>query len=87
MRSTSAPGAGEVVTVRMHRDGIAALTKVQRHLGGSRSDGVRQAVQIVAEALSDAASIDTAQKSLAKRLAARRPVVVQADGSVLADIR
>ncbi|MGW6174339.1 plasmid mobilization relaxosome protein MobC [Arthrobacter sp. NPDC055138] len=87
VRSTSGPGASEVVTVRMHRDGIAALTEVQRHLGGSRSDGVRQAVHIVAEALSDAASIDAAEKSLAKRLAARRPIVVEADESVLADVR
>ncbi|TJY67337.1 MobC family plasmid mobilization relaxosome protein [Arthrobacter sp. CAU 1506] len=87
VRSTSGPGASEVVTVRMHRDGIAALTEVQRHLGGSRSDGVREAVQIVAEALSDAASIDAAEKSLVKRLAARRPIVVEADESVLADVR
>ncbi|WP_146238791.1 plasmid mobilization relaxosome protein MobC [Arthrobacter livingstonensis] len=87
VRSTSSPGASEVVTVRMHRDGIAALTEVQRLLGGSRSDGVRQAVQIVAEALSDASSINAAQKSLTQRLAARRPVVVKADESVLTDVR
>ncbi|WP_197277853.1 hypothetical protein [Arthrobacter alpinus] len=87
MRSTSSTGASEVVTVRMHRDGIAALTEVQRQLGGSRSDGVRQAVQIVADALSDATSINAAQKSLSKRIAARRPVVVKADESVLADLR
>lgn len=87
VRSTSSPGASEVVTVRMHRDGIAALTEVQRQLGGSRSDGVRHAVQIVADALSDATSINAAQKSLSKRIAARRPVVVRADDSVLADVR
>ncbi|ALE93756.1 hypothetical protein AOC05_17840 [Arthrobacter alpinus] len=87
VRSTSSTGASEVVTVRMHRDGIAALTEVQRQLGGSRSDGVRQAVQIVADALSDATSINAAQKSLSKRIAARRPVVVKADESVLADLR
>lgn len=86
VRSTSSPGASDVVTVRMHRDGIAALTEVQRLLGGSRSDGVRQAVQIVAEALSGATSINAAQKSLTKRLAARRPVVVKADETVLADV-
>lgn len=86
-RSTSSPGASEVVAVRMHSDGITALTEVQRQLGGSRSDAVRQAVGIVAEALSDASSIDAAEKSLTKRLAARRPVVVEADELVLVDVR
>lgn len=86
-RSTLSPGASEVVAVRMHSDALTALTEVQRHLGGSRSDAVRQAVEIVAEALSDSSSIDVAESSLTKRLAAQRPVIIKADEIVLSDVR
>ncbi|WP_417219575.1 plasmid mobilization relaxosome protein MobC [Arthrobacter sp.] len=66
---------------------MAAINVVQRHLGGSKSDVLRQSVVIVAEALSDAASIDVAARSLPKLLAVRGPVIVEVDEGVLADVR
>lgn len=86
-RSTSLPGASEIVAVRMHSDGLAALAEVQRHLGGNRSEVVRQAVQIVAEALTSSSSIDAAERSLTKLLAARRPLVINTDPVALGHLR
>lgn len=87
VRSTTAAGPTEVVSVRMHRGGMAALSLVQRQLGGSKSDVLRQAVEIVAAVLADSASIDAAAKSLPKLLAARRPVVSEVEEGVLVDVR
>lgn len=76
-----------IVTVRMRKDETDALAEVQRQLGGSRSDAVRQAVQIVAGALADAPSIKATDRALRKRLTARVPVEVNADPTALEGIR
>ncbi|MDR6144109.1 hypothetical protein QE375_003663 [Microbacterium foliorum] len=82
-------GEGEqaVVAVRMSANQLAGLTEIQRHLGGSRSDAVRYAVEIVANTLSDAAGLETLDRVLGNRLASRRPVTVNVDPAVANEVR
>lgn len=71
----------------MRQEELTALNEVRRHLGGSRSDAVRQAVEIVAAALSDSASLEAVERTLGKRLASRRPVTIEVDPDLANEVR
>ena len=85
-RSAAATGAREVVAVRLSTDELAALDVLRQQLGGSRSDALRAAVVAVAETLSSG-RIDTLDKRLAKAVAVRQPRVVNANDTVLEELR
>ena len=85
-RSAAATGARAVVAVRLSTDELAALDVLREQLGGSRSDALRAAVVAVAETLSSG-RIDTLDKRLAKAVAVRQPRVVNANDTVLAELR
>lgn len=87
MREPAVDGEQTVVAVRMNAGQLAALSEVQRHLGGNRSDAVRSAVESVAQTLSDAAGVETIDRVLGNRLASRRPVTVNVDPAVAHDVR
>lgn len=85
-RSAAATGAREVVAVRLSTDELAALDVLREQLGGSRSDALRAAVVAVAETLSSG-RIDTLDKRLAKAVAVRQPRIVNANDTVLEELR
>lgn len=85
-RSAAATGAREVVAVRLSTDELAALDVLREQLGGSRSDALRAAVVAVAETLSSG-RIGTLDKRLAKAVAVRQPRVVNANDTVLGELR
>ena len=86
---TAPPADGEqaVVAVRMDATQLAALSEIQRHLGGNRSDAVRNAIEIVAKTLSDAAGLETLDRVLGNRIAARRPITVNVDRAAANEVR
>lgn len=85
-RSAAATGAREVVAVRLSTEELAALDVLREQLGGSRSDALRAAVVAVAETLSSG-RIDTLDKRLAKAVAVRQPRIVNANDTVLEELR
>lgn len=88
-QTTAPPADGEqaVVAVRMDATQLVALSEIQRHLGGNRSDAVRSAVEIVAKTLSDAAGLETLDRVLGNRIAARRPITVNVDRAAANEVR
>lgn len=79
-----AAGKRTVVAVRLSDDALAALDEVREQLGGSRSDALRASVEAVHEALASG-RVDRLDKTLAKSVAARRPVVRGADEALIAE--
>lgn len=80
----SAPST--VVAVRMSPEDLEMLDGLREQLGGSRSDALRSAVQAVGDALSSG-SVSRVEDRLARKVAARRPVVIQAGDEAMAEVR
>lgn len=82
VRSAKDGGSTEMVTVRLASEHVAALGRVRQQLGGSRSDLIRSAIEVVDEALASP-SLGAVEQRLAKAVAARRPTTVSVDEDVL----
>ncbi|MEU3331321.1 hypothetical protein ACF046_03090 [Glutamicibacter creatinolyticus] len=80
----SAPST--VVAVRMSPEDLEVLDGLREQLGGSRSDALRSAVQAVGDAFASG-SVSRVEDQLARKVAARRPVVIQAGDEAMAEVR
>ena len=84
-RSTEA-ASSTVVAVRMSSEDLEMLDGLREQLGGSRSDALRSAVQAVGDAFASG-SVSRVEDQLARKVAARRPVVIQAGDEAMAEVR
>ena len=85
VRSTQDGGSTEMVTARLASAHVAALGRVRAALGGSRSDAIRSAIEVVDEALASP-SLGAVEQRLSKAVAARRPTTVSVDADVLGEL-
>ena len=85
VRSAKDGGPTEMVTVRLASEYVAALGRVRQQLGGSRSDAIRGAIEVVDEALRSP-SLGAIEQRLLKAVAARRPTTVSVDEDVLGEL-